>query len=99
MAESEIAELLNRAAAGEERDPLLAHREHTHGKFTDTAMMAQSLKQIIKGSVGYANLTAIQRESLDQTCTKLARICSGNPDEPEHWKDIAGYAGLVEETL
>ena len=26
--------------------------------------------------------------------TKLARIASGNPNELDHWKDIAGYADL-----
>jgi hypothetical protein len=33
-------------------------------------------------------------EALEMICTKIARILSGNPNDPDHWKDIAGYAEL-----
>jgi hypothetical protein len=30
---------------------------------------------------------------------KLARVIAGNPNEPDHWRDIAGYAELVVRSL
>ena len=30
---------------------------------------------------------------------KLGRICAGDPDFPDHYKDIAGYATLVAKEL
>jgi hypothetical protein len=41
----------------------------------------------------------MQRESLEMNQHKVARILAGNPDEPDHWFDIAGYATLVHQRL
>jgi hypothetical protein len=30
---------------------------------------------------------------------KMSRILCGNPNEPDHWRDIAGYATLIENIL
>lgn len=40
------------------------------------------------------NLAACHQESIDMILTKISRIVSGNPSEPDHWDDIAGYAFL-----
>jgi hypothetical protein len=81
------------------RDPLLAEREFTHGNYCDTAHVAQMLKIEMHGRVKWSALSARQQESLDQIATKIGRILSGDPNEPEHWKDIAGYANLVVEAV
>lgn len=74
-------------------DPILEAREKTHGDFMLTASIAQRLKDIIHEHPGrYGNS---QREVMDMICTKLARICSGDPDNLDHWNDIAGYARLI----
>jgi hypothetical protein len=39
----------------------------------------------------------MQREALDMILHKIARIVNGNPNETDHWHDIAGYATLVEQ--
>jgi hypothetical protein len=39
------------------------------------------------------------RESLDMISNKIARIVNGNPSEPDHWIDIAGYATLIANRL
>jgi hypothetical protein len=79
-------------------EPILNEREQSHGDFSLTATLAQCLKATIRNKVT-VDLTKVQRESLDMICTKIARICTGNPNEVDHWKDIAGYAKLISEKL
>ena len=75
---------------------LLAAREDTHGNFIDQAAMSQVLKEMMVDGKNWDELTAVQREALEMIQHKIARILSGNPDELDHWRDIAGYAMLVE---
>lgn len=86
-----------RAARDAFIDVTLSAREVTHGKYRDTAEIAQELKGVVRKND--AQLTDPQRETLDLICTKIARILSGNPNEPDHWHDIAGYARLIEKEL
>lgn len=73
-------------------------REKTHGDFDDVAFAAQSIKEIIaKSALG--SLSTQQQEALDMIATKIARISCGNPDEPDHWLDIEGYARLARESI
>lgn len=81
------------------RDRLLLARETTHGPYLQVAEYSQHLKTVFRSHVGYGNLTAVQRESIDLMCTKFARALCGNPDHKDHWDDLAGYAKLVAETL
>jgi hypothetical protein len=83
------------------REPILAERETTHGDYTQTAEISQNLKEILVIAMRenpYA-FNGRTRESLDLICTKLARIVSGDPNNKDHWDDIAGYAKLVSEVL
>ena len=83
-----------------QRHPLLAEREHTHGSFSATALIAQRFKDISKSTPNWSgNLTDVQRESLEAIFTKIARILSGDPNHPDHWRDVEGQAHLVTETL
>jgi len=79
------------------REPVLVEREKTHGDFTETAAFSQNIKSIFRIAPAYEKLPPEQRESLDLIATKLARILVGNNKEPDHWKDLAGYAKLGEE--
>lgn len=76
---------------------ILAERKTTHGEFDENALVSQHLKDFIRSRAGYANLTAVQRESIDMICCKLSRIVSGKAATKDHWTDIAGYARLAEE--
>jgi hypothetical protein len=88
------------ALEAEIRHPLLAERELTHGDFQATALIAQRFKDISKSTPNWgANLTDVQRESLEGIFTKIARILSGDPNHPDHWRDIEGGAHLVTERL
>jgi hypothetical protein len=71
---------------------VLEERAKTHGHFCDVARSAQ----VIKSEINKADhLDITQIEALDMIATKIARILHGNPNEPDHWLDIEGYARLV----
>lgn len=74
---------------------LLQERKKTHGHYDQTAQTAQMLKRLIRHAPSYMDTNERQRESLDMIAVKLARIMCGDPHEPDHWRDIAGYALLV----
>jgi len=71
---------------------VLEERAKTHGQFCDVARSAQ----VIKSEINRADhLDFTQIEALDMIASKIARILHGNPNEPDHWLDIEGYARLV----
>jgi hypothetical protein len=78
---------------------VLNEREKTHGDFEKVSGISQTLKDIIKTGSRYSDLTNPMRESLDNVCGKIARIVCGNFHEVDHWRDIAGYATLVQKIL
>lgn len=70
-------------------------REKAHGNYKLQADTAQDLKNVLRGGISpFHDLPAYHRESLDMLCIKISRIIHGNPNEPDHWRDIAGYATL-----
>lgn len=87
----------NPALAEPYSQPLLNTREGTHGDYRKTAETAQALKGVLADAARLPR--ADMRESVDLICTKLARIFNGDATEPDHWRDIAGYATLVAERL
>lgn len=74
---------------------LLQDREKTHGPYTKTAEIAQTLKDAMRSAPNWDSLDDTQRESLHMIASKIARILSGNWDEVDHWRDICGYAKLI----
>lgn len=78
---------------------VLEEREKTHGSFTDVSYMSQVLKGELRTGESWDRMSFQQSEALEMICTKLARIVSGNPDEPDHWLDIEGYARLARESI
>jgi hypothetical protein len=78
-------------------DTTLASRGAQYGRFADLAEVAQELKEV--GRKNNQMLSQSQKEALDMIFTKIARILCGNPDHANSWRDIAGYASLVEKEL
>lgn len=74
---------------------ILDERETTHGPFMLTAFKAQQLKNAMASGKHWNDLDDIQREALQMIASKIARILSGNFNEVDHWRDIAGYANLA----
>lgn len=85
--------------SGKSGAEVIATRENTHGDYEYVASTAQYLKSACRSAGNYEALWPVMKESLDMLCTKMARILQGNADEPDHWRDIAGYAELVRKRL
>jgi len=82
------------------REGVLSERETTHGSYTNTAAIAQGIKDAMRAHTpGWDKLTLTQRESLEFIATKIGRIIAGNPNEPDHWLDIKGYSSLALEEI
>jgi len=76
---------------------LLAERQRTHGDFFTTSLIEQGIIEMMRLGAGqrWIDLPPTVRSALIHIATKMARIVSGDEQEPEHWKDIQGYAELV----
>jgi hypothetical protein len=85
---------------GENADPsrgVLNERGSTHGDFTENGKIMQSLKVLMREHWGWSKLDTSQREALEMIQHKIGRILCGNNNYFDHWRDIAGYAKLIEE--
>jgi hypothetical protein len=89
--------VVNKPLTGKETIPILDEREKTHGDWKHQSVCSQGLKKLLRecGFNFNTSMSSSQRESLEMICVKLSRIVNGNPNEIDHWKDIAGYAQLV----
>ena len=79
----------------------LNERGKTHGDFAKQADTAQAIKVVMHAAIQEMNrsIAADQLEALHMIAGKISRILHGNPNEPDHWRDIAGYATLIENRL
>ncbi len=83
-------------------DTLLEQRAETHGDFTAVNALYTDLSAAIyNGNLDVVNPDSIvyYQYAVDAILSKLSRAIAGNPAEPDHWKDIAGYAMLVVKQL
>ena len=80
----------------------LEERSKTHGDFSRVAKLHIELMECFRTystNTWEVDYSEPQMVALDMILHKLARIGSGNPDEIDHWRDIAGYATLVVKEL
>ncbi len=77
----------------------LKDRGSKYGPFTGHAEITQALKKEMKLRDGWARLSQDQREALEMIAHKIGRILNGDPDYADSWRDIAGYAELVNKRL
>lgn len=80
-------------------DKTLKERGARYGSFAGHARITQNIKRIIATGESYSRLDNSQREALEMIAHKIGRIVNGDPDYPDSWHDIAGYAKLVEDEL
>lgn len=77
----------------------LIERGRRYGQFRDHARIAQGLKEVMAGQLGWRRLQDDQKQALETIADKIARILNGDPDYIDNWHDIQGYARLVEQRL
>ena len=80
-------------------DQTLQQRGSTYGSFEYNADTTQALKRIIQTHPNYNQLRSFQKEAIDMTFHKIARIINGDPNYIDSWHDIIGYVSLVEKIL
>lgn len=77
----------------------LNQRAKTHGDFRKNGRIMQNFKAVAREGINWGSLESEQKEAIEMILHKLGRILCGDPREPDHWKDIAGYATLIENIL
>lgn len=78
---------------------ILEERGQTHGDFSSNALIAQQLKEILRGGDSWDCRTAQEKETIEMICHKLARWVNAPKFHKDNPVDIAGYATLVAERL
>lgn len=97
-----VPPFLRRAANAQQPvgvDATLAERAERYGLFEHQARITQELKQAMHRGQNWPKLNDDMKESLDLIASKIARILNGDPQYPDSWHDIAGYALLIEKRL
>ena len=79
----------------ERLDEILRSRGETYGPFSGHAQITQDIKRTMQVAPKWGDLTDAQREALEMIAHKIGRILNGDPNYPDSWADIAGYAQLV----
>lgn len=72
---------------------ILKERGNTHGNVDKQAKVYTDIIDVL-GRAGAGSLAPVHRQSLYMIALKMSRIVCGDPNEPDHWRDIAGYATL-----
>ena len=78
---------------------ILAERGKTHGDFGDNAEISEGIMALLARGPSYEHLTSVQVHALRMIALKMSRIVCGNPNEPDHWRDAAGFATLALERI
>lgn len=73
-------------------------RAKTHGDYSVGSNIALVMHRTLKRH-GVEELDDEMQYALWMFCAKISRILSGNPRDVDHWRDIAGYASLVQKYL
>jgi hypothetical protein len=77
-----------------ETEALRTQRASTHGDFAIGATLAVNIMELIHAAPNWQKLNPVQKESLHMIVHKVQRLMTGDPNEDDHWNDIAGYAHL-----
>lgn len=77
----------------------LAERGKNYGSFNEHARITQAIKDAIRDSPNWMDLSPEMKESLEMVAHKLGRILNGDPAYKDSWTDIIGYVTLIEQDL
>lgn len=77
----------------------LAEREITHGSYKEQARHAEALRNYLEAKKSWYGIPGEMRWAITMILMKITRIVFGKPFCKDHWRDIAGYATLIEQSL
>jgi hypothetical protein len=78
---------------------ILSDRPSIHGEFAENSRATWEMLRAMQHERNWPTLSDQQRHALYMIAHKMARISCGDPNEPDHWDDIAGYAKCVANRL
>ena len=79
-------------------EEIIDSRAKTHGDYEKAAELEDKIFEALENMDSWYSLEPRHRKSLRNIVTKMARIMAGDPNFPDHWEDIAGYALLAAKT-
>ncbi len=77
----------------------LDQRGNRYGEFHELAQISQDMKAVMGRSRNWLYLQAFQKEALEMTVHKIARILNGDASYTDSYHDIQGYMKLAEDRL
>lgn len=77
---------------------ITSDRNNTHGDPHVQFTLAQKLKDLMRSSHRWSELTYSEREAIETICTKLSRIGTGS-SFLDHYMDIIGYSAIAGEDV
>jgi len=77
----------------------LKERGSRYGEFKSHAVITHNIKRAMRDSKNWKYMSDDKREALEMIAHKIGRILNGDPEYKDSWRDIAGYAQLVADTL
>ena len=77
----------------------LEERGKRYGEFLGHAIITQGIKDVMKDSSKWVELSPDKKEALEMVAHKIGRILNGDPEYADSWHDIIGYTKLVEDAL
>lgn len=77
----------------------IAERGKTHGHYASQCESWGNIMDALTMGTNWEALDSCQKQALTIIAVKMSRILEGDHKEPDHWKDIAGYAMLVHDWL
>ncbi len=78
---------------------LIAQRGLSYGPFNARARVEQNIKQAMRDSNSWITMPDDCLAALEMIAVKISRLCNGDPEHLDTWRDIAGYAECVAERL
>ena len=77
----------------------ITERGTQYGDFNTGGTIMQELKSVMRNTPNWQAIRPQQREALEMIQHKIGRILNGNSDYDDNWRDIAGYATLILNSL
>ena len=80
-------------------DTTLDERGKRYGVFSGHAAVTQNIKAAMATGRNWPTLDDDMKEALEMIAHKVGRILNGDAAYDDSWRDLAGYARLVEKRL
>lgn len=82
-------------------DEILKERGARYGNYLQQTQISSALMKVMDDALKARGktLASDQSDALIMSAVKISRIINGDPDYPDNWRDIEGYAKLVADRL